>query len=95
MGITIHWIDTINWQLQSYILKLENLHKQHSGENLNTYLISVLKQYNIQNNIFCITRDNATNNDTLISQFRDYNKANNGLFYGDIRCLAYIINLVV
>ena len=70
LGITIHWINAKDWTLQSYILRLENLHKQHSGENLYTSLLQILKEYNIQNNIFSITRDNASNNNTLISEFR-------------------------
>ena len=95
LGITIHWINPKDWTLESYILRLQNLHKKHSGENLNKALINVLKEFNIQNNIFCITRDNAYNNDTLIKDFKEYNKANNGLFYSDIRCIAHIINLIV
>ena len=95
MGITIHWIDVKDQTLQSYILRLQNLYKRHSGIYLNTILIEVLKEFNIQNNIFCITRDNATNNDILIQEFQQYNRDNNGLFYKDIRYLAHIINLIV
>jgi hypothetical protein len=73
LGITIHWIDPKTWKLQSYILRLQNLHKKHSGINLYTTLLDILTDFNIQNYIFCITRDNATNNDLLIDNFRDFN----------------------
>ena len=58
-------------------------------------LVKILKEFNIQNNIFCIARDNASTNDTLIQDFKAYNDENNGLFHSDIRCIAHIINLVV
>ena len=77
------------------MLYLENLHKKHSGENLTNSLISVLKRFNIENSIFSITRDNASNNDTLIQVYKKYSDDNNGLFHSDIRCLAHILNLVV
>ena len=77
------------------MLYLENLYKKHSGENLANSLISVLKRFNIENSIFSITRDNASNNDTLIQVYKKYSDDNNGLFHSDIRCLAHILNLVV
>ena len=96
MGITIHWLDN-NWVLKSYLLRLCPLYKKHSGRNLFKVLLETLKDFNIDTNILTITCDNASNNNILIDLFYDYNKSRipNGYFIKDIRCLAYIINLIV
>jgi len=46
----------------------------------------------LSDNIFNITRDNASNNNSFISIFKK-NTNNKALF--DIKCAAHIINLVV
>jgi hypothetical protein len=45
---------------------------------------------------FSITRDNASANITMMSQFCDYYRENfNKKFIGEIPCAAHIINLIV
>ena len=47
------------------------------------------------NNIFSITRDNASNNNTLLDFFKkSYYSLTNKEFTIDIRCAAHILNLV-
>jgi len=46
--------------------------------------------------IFSITRDNASPNLVLINEFkREYYKSTNQQFFGDIPCIAHVINLIV
>ncbi|XMA14723.1 hypothetical protein WAI453_007514 [Rhynchosporium graminicola] len=58
-------------------------------------LSKALEEWNIQDSIISITRDNASSNDTLIRAFiKDYDIK--GIrFQGDIACLAHVLNLIV
>ncbi|XMA14597.1 hypothetical protein WAI453_007388 [Rhynchosporium graminicola] len=71
------------------------LSEAHSGKYLFKVLSRALEEWNIQDSIISITRDNASSNDTLIEAFiRDYNIK--GIkFQGDIAYLAHVLNLIV
>ena len=94
-GITIHWIDAL-WVLNTRVLRLLNLKRRHTGEYMNKLLVKTLKEFNILDRIYAITRDNASNNDTLISEFKTVQQTIIGnQFKGEIRCLAHILNLII
>jgi hypothetical protein len=61
---------------------------------LGTFLL-VLLYFKIKTNIISITRDNASSNDTLISAFKNHYNKEAIKFYGDIHCVAHVLNLVV
>ena len=60
-----YYIDS-TWNLQKEILDFQNIEFSHNAQAIFVSLTSVLQKYDIQNNIFSITFDNATNNTTAI-----------------------------
>ena len=50
---------------------------------------------NRKTNKFSITRNNASSNDTLINAFKNHYNKETIKFYGDIHCVAHVLNLVV
>lgn len=76
----------------------------HSDKYLAEKLVKVTNDFGITSSIFTITRDNATNNDSMLNSFEG---ATDGIKYtalqpwgfsrkyGDVRCMAHILNLAV
>ncbi|THH18573.1 hypothetical protein EUX98_g8934, partial [Antrodiella citrinella] len=79
--------------LKSYILDFVKLTSSHTGSYLAKRLAECLREYGIEKKILGITADNASNNDTLISELESLGGANSS--HTRVRCFAHIINLVV
>jgi hypothetical protein len=76
-------------------LDLADLYRRHSGDYLCRTLIKVLKSYNIDQSILAITRDNASNNHTLLEGFQEhYDRSNSGRKVYSIPCVDHVLNLV-
>jgi hypothetical protein len=72
---------------------------EHTGDNMSTYVLDVLKEYDIIKNLGYFTMDNAPDNDTMIATLslalrRDF-RLSYDLIHHRIRCQGYIINLAV
>jgi hypothetical protein len=70
----------------------------HTGSNMAQLVVQTLEFYSLVKKLFCVTTDNASNNDTMVEELSDalWEK---GIHWDStthhIRCLAHIINLVV
>jgi hypothetical protein len=49
------------------VLRIKEVVKEHSGENMLRYILEVLKEYEITCNLGYFTIDNAPNNDIIIA----------------------------
>jgi hAT family C-terminal dimerisation region len=62
-------------------------------------VLSALEFYNLKDKLFCITTDNATNNDTMARELSELLLQEDGIYWENdthhLYCLAHIINLVV
>lgn len=90
-GITAHWI-TQDFKPRESIIGMKQVLGQHTGLNLSNHLHTVLLEYDIVDKIFCITTNNASNNNTMAAQvekFIEHFFAHEHL----IGCLAHVINL--
>ena len=67
--LTAHYIDS-TWNLQKRILDFQNIEFSHNSQAIFISMMSALQEYGVQNNIFSITFDNATNNTTAIKLFK-------------------------
>jgi hypothetical protein len=54
-------------RLNSLVLAIKEVEKEHSGENIAKYLLDVIKDYEIKKNLGYIVIDNALDNNTIIS----------------------------
>jgi hypothetical protein len=98
LGITAHYIDE-NFVMYSHLLAFERFAGAQDGANMANLVMKVLKEYNIAEKLFCITTDNATNNDTMASYLELKLDEEFGVKWDQetqhLYCLAHVINLVV
>jgi len=111
MAITVHYIDYATFENKAYTLDLIYLTEvEHSGEYMCKELLKVTDFYGISMSIFTVTRDNASLNNTLLteleasinSRYYELEGIDHARFFlrfkvfsGDIRCFTHIINLGV
>ena len=86
IGITIHFI-TNKFHLKSYALTNKELSISHSAENLAAAFEKVLEEWGLtQNNVACVTTDNAANIDNAVSDI---------LGWPHLGCFGHTLNLAV
>lgn len=100
-----HWLDS-DFHYQERVLEFAEMHGAHTGENMADLLGSTLEELGIEHKILTITADNATNNESLMSELY-FNLKEKFLGVGEtdafhfqgadsyIRCLAHVLNLIV
>ncbi|KAG0158922.1 hypothetical protein PDIDSM_6442 [Penicillium digitatum] len=64
MAITGYFIDS-DWVYREVLLGFKPLHGTHTGSYLSSVLIETLVEHNIEDKVFGLTTDNASNNKTL------------------------------
>ncbi|KAG0158397.1 hypothetical protein PDIDSM_5911 [Penicillium digitatum] len=64
MAITDYFIDS-DWVYREVLLGFKPLHGTHTGSYLSSVLIETLVEHNIEDKVFGLTTDNASNNKTL------------------------------
>ena len=84
-----------NWKLKKKVLGFRIIYHPHNGRAIYESMTSVFREYNIQNKIFSITFDNASNNTSVIDLFIRTVRGGrlNEIFR--VRCVCHIINLIV
>ncbi|XP_054780792.1 zinc finger BED domain-containing protein DAYSLEEPER-like [Prosopis cineraria] len=91
-----HFIDN-DWNLHKRILSFYMV-ENHKGDTIGKTIERCLSDWGIQN-VFTITMDNATFNDTALSYLKRHLKNWRGLVYGgdylQLQCSAHILNLIV
>ncbi|CAM8893299.1 unnamed protein product [Rhodiola kirilowii] len=98
LALTAHFIDG-DWNLQKKILSFCHMPPPHTGNALAEKINSLICNWGIDKNLFSITLDNASANDSFVEKlktqlnFRGLLLLNGQLFHG--RCCAHILNLIV
>ena len=93
IGICAHFTDD-NWILQKRLIAFKLLEHPHSGTNMATIFLDILRSLNVHDRIFTITLDNASNNDKMVETImRRVRLQFPSIFH--FRCSTHIINLVV
>ncbi|OQD77362.1 hypothetical protein PENANT_c110G10938 [Penicillium antarcticum] len=90
MAITGYFIDK-DWQYREVLLGFEPLHGSHSGANLSSILLDILLKHKIEDRVFAITTDNASNNQTLVDTLQQAISEDTTLIR--VPCLAHVIQL--
>lgn len=89
MAITGYFIDE-DWQYHEVLLGFEPLHGTHSGVNLSTVLLDILLRHKVEDRVFAITTDNASNNQTLVNALQQAISDDTLI---RVPCLAHVIQL--
>jgi hypothetical protein len=95
MAVTGYFIDA-DWKYHEVLLGFEPIHGTHSGANLSITLLKILEHHQIQDRILTITRDNASNNTTLIQNIQDSLQSlqsDHQIPVTRIPCIAHVIQL--
>jgi hypothetical protein len=90
MAITGYFID-VDWVYREVLLGFKPLHGAHTGANLSGVLLQTLNNHGIQDRIFGLTTDNASNNKTLLDSLQQ--ALSNDVNIIRIPCLAHVIQL--
>jgi len=88
--VTLHYIDQ-QWVLKSQVISYRYVPGQHTGTNISLVVEEILKEYHIENRIFTITVDNASNNDKLVDDLIKKGIIRDAEHH--IRCFSHIVNL--
>ncbi|OXA46906.1 putative AC transposase [Folsomia candida] len=98
LGVTAHWISE-DWEPKFMLVGFPNICGTHSGENIAALFSKVIGEAGIQvQNVFWVTTDNASSNDTFFKEFGELCAENQICFSEDsnrVRCAAHILNLCV
>jgi hypothetical protein len=70
LGIVAHFINK-DYAFKATLLALPKVLGSHSGENMATFLLPVIKEFAIKDKLGYFVMDNASNNDTLMWHLRD------------------------
>ncbi|XP_020249166.1 zinc finger BED domain-containing protein RICESLEEPER 2-like [Asparagus officinalis] len=96
MCLRAHWIDN-DWKLNKRIINFCPI-SSHKGDDLGKVVEKCLLDWEIEN-VFTITVDNASSNDTMIiylkKRFNNWGGIMLGEKYLHMRCIAHIVNLIV
>ncbi|KAL0928761.1 hypothetical protein M5K25_000682 [Dendrobium thyrsiflorum] len=98
MVVTGHYVDS-NWKLQKRVLSFLHLSPPHTATEIVDTFYKSLHEWNLENKVFTLSVDNASNNDRAIKLLKDNFRVRKKLFFGGkifhVRCCAHILNLMV
>ena len=98
VAITAYWIDA-EFVLNEALLTFQQIKGSHTGIHLAEVVYDALDRYGLCNNLFCITSDNASNNDRMYVKLATLLFERQGVAWDEcamhIRSMNHTINLAV
>lgn len=74
------------------VLGVKEVDGKHTGCNLAAYFLEILQSYGVEEKLFCVTADNASNNSTLAKELDS--KLQNFLAKQNmLGCVGHVVNL--
>lgn len=90
LAITGYFIDA-DWVYREVLLGFKPLHGAHTGLNMSSVVLETLNNHQIQDQVFGLTSDNASNNKTLADSLQQ--ALSNDVNIIRTPCLAHVIQL--
>jgi hypothetical protein len=82
------------YELHSCVIGFKRLRRSHTAENLAAVAYHILKEFDLEGYIKCITADNASVNDSMFQILEhSYLQGMWSRKDGHVRCITHIINL--
>uniref|UniRef100_J3N7H9 BED-type domain-containing protein n=1 Tax=Oryza brachyantha TaxID=4533 RepID=J3N7H9_ORYBR len=98
MCLVAHYID-VDWVLQCRVLNFVEVDPPHTGIVIAQAIFDCLVDWKIEDKVMTITLDNASNNDTVVSNLKSKlaarKKSQFDPDYFHVHCAAHIVSLVV
>ncbi|KAJ1296422.1 hypothetical protein BS78_01G299400 [Paspalum vaginatum] len=96
--LVAHYVD-VDWVLQCCVFNFVELDPPHTGIVIAQAIFECLVELKIEDKIMTITLDNASNNDTAVTNMKTKLLARKNTqfdpIYFHVRCTSHIVNLVV
>jgi len=93
VGVVGHYMSP-QYKVETVLLGLRRLHGPHSGENIAEAVLKVIRKYGLTGNqIGWFILDNASSNDTCVTEILKALRINDTVERRRLRCLGHIINL--
>ncbi len=92
-NVICHFID-VNKQLRTLLLAVRYVQGDHSGKNQARSILPVLEEYSLKGNLGFFIPDNASSNDTCVTEIIETLRPDLDAHDGHLRCMGYIINLI-
>lgn len=94
MAITGYFL-VRDWNYCEVLLGFEHLYGSHTGENLSKTVIQLLNNHGITNRVLSVTTDNATNNNTLMTNIQEtiQSQSQSDTLIFRVPCIAHVIQL--
>ncbi|CAH9066626.1 unnamed protein product [Cuscuta epithymum] len=95
LGLTAHYIDN-DWNMHKCVLAFREFNDRHTTEHIYILIERILIEYNLNDKVFAIGFDNATNNTAAIPRLCELCDSTTlmGRFFHQ-RCACHVINLCV
>ena len=95
--ITAHFIDE-EWKPQKRIVKFAAMETPHTGAAMFNVMVNSIREWNMEDNLFAVTLDNASNNGAMMKLLKSHLLLKK-MLVGDgklfhQRCAAHVINLI-
>ncbi|KAL6545629.1 hypothetical protein OROGR_009503 [Orobanche gracilis] len=98
MVLTGHWISS-DWKLEKRVLNFVHVPPPRPGIVIADEIYECLRDWGLENKVYTVSVDNASNNDTAIARLKEiFSRNNNLVLEGElfhVRCCAHILNLLV
>jgi hypothetical protein len=97
LGVLGYWIND-DWELEEVLLGFEEIHGSHTGENMASIIVEVLKRYGIEGQLLGFTSDSASNNGTLTKALKSelgQMSINWECEHNHICCMAHVMQLIL
>ena len=98
VAITAHWIDT-GFVLNEALLTFQQIKGSHTGTHLAQVVYDTVDRYGLCADLFCITADNASNDDKMYKELAKLLIERQGVEWDDrvmhVCCMNHTINLAV
>lgn len=95
LAVTAHWFHPDSWLMMKRTIDFKLFGYPHTGANLLKILLDVMAEYKIDDKVFSMSLDNASNNTNAINRMKLRLKPILDDDFFHTRCIAHIINISV
>lgn len=85
MCIAAHFV--FEFRMYNSVISFTECPESHTGQNIRSRFEDTLKEFGLEGKLFCVTTDNASNNEAFLASLAGFDVDNH------IRCLSHVINL--
>ena len=93
VDVICHFVD-VNKQLRTMLLAVRHIQGDHSGKNQAKSILPVLEEYSLKEKLGYFITDNASSNDTCVTEIVETLRPDLNAGNQRLRCMGHIINLI-